>query len=149
MTPDMNFKVTLDPKFAEDAFAVLPQPKDMRLVAIDLMTTIRHDTQSGVDVDGNAFQEYAAMTRKKKILLGRNPDLVDLTDKNRMLGQSMQVAPIQGGAMIYFADAQRSDVAMRHNYGIGVPQRIFFAVSRRSFDQAIQRMMNRIKNRKG
>ena len=143
----MQFNAKIDPKFTANAQMLIPNEKDMREMAIDIMTDIRQSTQAGIDVNGTAFAEYADSTKKKKIDLGRNPDLVDLTDRNRMLGQSMQVAPIQGGAKIFFADAQRRDVAMRHNYGIGVPQRTFFGVSKRSFDSAMRNLQLRIDRR--
>ena len=133
--------------FVAKVSTLIPTQQDMREIAIDIMTDIRQSTQAGIDLNGTAFTEYADSTKKRKIDLGRNPDLVDLTDRNRMLGQSMQVAPITGGAKIYFADAQRRDVAMRHNYGIGVPQRTFFGVSKRSFDQAMKNLQNRIDRR--
>ena len=90
---------------------------------------------------------YVDTTKKKKILLGRNPELVDLTDKNRMLGQSLQTAPIQGGGKIFFADANRREIAMRQNMGIGVTQRLFFSISKRDFDEATANIQKRIASR--
>ena len=133
--------------FVAKVSKLIPNQQDMQEMTIDIMTDIRQSTQAGIDLNGTAFTEYADSTKKRKIDLGRNPDLVDLTDRNRMLGQSMQVAPIQGGAKIYFADAQRRDVAMRHNQGIGVPQRTFFGVSKRSFDSAMRNLQLRIDRR--
>jgi len=143
----MQFTAKIDPKFTANAQMLIPTQQDMREMAIDIMTDIRQSTQAGIDLNGTAFAKYAKSTQDQKKLLGRDPLLVDLTDRNRMLGQSMQVAPITGGAKIYFADAQRRDVAMRHNYGIGVPQRTFFGVSKRSFDSAMRNLQTRIDRR--
>lgn len=133
--------------FVAKVSKLIPNQQDMREMAIDIMTDIRQSTQAGIDVNGTAFTKYAKSTKDKKELLGRDPLLVDLTDKNRMLGQSMQVAPIQGGAKIFFADAQRRQIAMYHNNGDGVPQRTFFGVSKRSFDSAMRNLQVRIDRR--
>ena len=140
----LQFTAKIDNNFLGRAARLMPNAQDCYLMAIDLHNVIRKRTQAGIDVDGKQFHEYAETTKKKKILLGRNPELVDLTDKNRMLGQSIQTAPIQGGGRIYFADANRREIAMRHNMGIGVPKRTFFSVSKRDFDEATANLQKRI-----
>jgi len=126
----IQFTIKSDPQFGKKAQDLMPTANDCYQLAILQMTTIRQRTQSGLDVDGQQFAEYSEQTQKRKTELGRNPDLVDLTQQNRMLGQSMQTKRLNDGGVIFFADANRREIALIHNEGSGrMPKRTFFSVS--------------------
>lgn len=143
----LQFTAKIDPNFLGKTARLMPSAQDCYLMAVDLHNVIRKRTQAGLDVDGKPFAEYSEQTKLRKTELGRNPDLVDLTDKNRMLGQSLQASQIKDGGRIFFADANRREIAMRHNIGIGVPQRTFFSISKRDFDEATANLQKRIASR--
>lgn len=144
----IQFTAKIDPKFLQKTMNLMPTPNDCYLMSLDFQKEIRERTLSGVDVDGKEFQEYAESTKKYKRSLGKSDSIVDLTDDDRMLGQSMQTKRISDGGVIFFADAQRRGVAMIHNEGHGrMPKRTFFSISQKEFDKALVWLQTRIARR--
>ncbi len=144
----LQFTAKIDPKFLERTANLMPNANDCYLMSLDFQDIIRKRTLSGVDVDGKEFQEYAESTKKYKRSLGKSDSIVDLTDRSRMLGQSMQTKKIADGGLIYFADAQRREVAMIHNEGQGrMPKRTFFSISQQEFNKALVWLQTRISRR--
>jgi len=144
----IQFTAKIDKNFLANTARLMPNANDCYLMALDFQDVIRKRTLSGVDVDGKEFQEYAESTKKYKRALGKSDSIVDLTDRSRMLGQSMQTKKIADGGLIYFADAQRREVAMKHNEGQGrMPKRTFFSISQREFDKALVWLQTRISRR--
>ena len=82
-------------------------------------------TKKGVDIDGMPFAPYSPQYIKYKSEAGRVTDPVNLQFNGEM-HRSMVVAATNNNANISYGDRQRALIALRHQKGIGVPQRKHF-----------------------
>jgi phage gpG-like protein len=106
----------------------LPNQRDMLDLANEAVSVIKARTLQGVGVDGSGFADYSEGYAKYREKKGRTAS-VNLTFHGRMLG-SMATTNIPNGSKIYFADADRRNIAAYHNTGAGrLPQREFFGLS--------------------
>ena len=84
-------------------------------------------TDSGNDVDGNAFADYSpsyiAFKSKTHSDLG-----VNLQYSNNMLNSIVSEGRNEEG-IISFADSRMAERAAKHNEGLGVPKREFFGLN--------------------
>jgi hypothetical protein len=128
-------KVTYD-KLMPKIDRLMPNEKDIAIMAIEGRKMIRDRTKQHQDADGNAFAPYSESYLLYRAKMGKT-DQPNLEDRGIMLN-SMAVKTISNGAEIYFADAERRDIARRHNEGRGVPKREFFGLS----DSEIVRLLN-------
>jgi len=125
---------------------LVPTPADMRFLASEAIVKIKARTKSGVDADGRAFVPYSADYAKYRNEKGRQDSPVDLTFHGRMMG-NMASQTISNGAEVFFRDSQRGDIAARHNYGDGVPERRFFGLSESEFSNLVDRLVKRLRGK--
>ena len=102
-------------------------------IATDMRSRLVSRTKDGKDHKGSGFTGYAESTKKQKRELGRDTNLVDLTDTNTML-KGVAVGCHRNYAMIYAG--ARTKVGMKHQKGMGLPKRAWFGYTKNSEKKA-------------
>ena len=111
---------------------------DFRRLALKAKENITRRTGEGRDARGLAFTPYSASYLEyKEARAGRTVSNVDLYDSGNM-ADSILVEGNNTGSRVFFADALNEKKARKHNQGIGVPSRVFFALNESDADEIIQ-----------
>jgi hypothetical protein len=117
--------------------------KQLRDIALAIRKEIRKKTANSVDMDGQQFEPYSAqyaiakasyqsMAKPNTMPTGKaiaKASKVNLMLTGKML-RSMAIMKGKNSYEVYFSDRQRALLAYRHQYGLGVPERRFFGISK-------------------
>lgn len=101
-------------------------------------------TKSGIDIDGNQFAGYADLTKEYRAKLGKTTDVVNLEDRGEM-HRSLSQKIIAGGAMVFYADRNRANIAIAHQEGRGrLPERKHFGLTDQQAETITQYVRTKI-----
>lgn len=121
--------------------------EDLKQMAIGVRSKILVNTKSGYDLLDNRFAKYSKGYAKKRERMKKRTDIVNLEYEGVML-QSMNIKTYPGQALLYFADAHRRKIALKHNTGEGkMPMRVFFGLTQTMADKFFLKLAKTIKAR--
>ena len=99
---------------------------------VKTLSTVRNSilktTVAGIDVNDQKFISYSAPYMVKRIDNHRQARPVSLTWTGDML-RAMKVFKIADGGEIRFGSTRANNLAVKHNWGKGVPKREFFGLN--------------------
>lgn len=137
----IDIKMTKKPQFKVDFD--LPA-REWINIASDTRRMMIDRTKSGIDIDGNQFAGYADLTKKYREKLGKTTDVVNLEDRGEM-HRSLSQKIIAGGAMVFYTDRNRANIAIAHQKGYGnLPERKHFGLTDQQADTITRRVRNAI-----
>jgi hypothetical protein len=129
-----------------------PTKQELRDTALDIRSYMLERTKSGKDVNGRPFQKYSPAYREhkaKQMTFRGDASRVNLMFTGEM-HRSVSVKSSEKQSEIYYANANRGEIAYHHQVGEGVPQREHFGVSekdQRRFLEALGKIVFKRVNR--
>ena len=124
-----------------------PIKSDYQNIAMTIRELIKRRTRSGNDVNGRQFKGYSEAYKAWRASIGKTTEIVNLENRSEM-HNSLSVKATNEYGEIYYSDADRAEVAYKHQIGLGnMPQREHFGLSETEAQSQLKKLTEIISKR--